>query len=510
LQWDDPVANLRDEIAKPIPPNDSLLSGHWVGDSTYTLRDTKALSLGDRPLNLWLFRDGRFRITDSTQAAFPKLWRGTYSRANDSLFLQPDAGSSGESRLFIVKLTFLGNYLGLYQPAELRYTHWHLRSQLKPDTLLPFLERGIWTCVLRRDAADSQTPETLRSRFEYLYFNPEGYRREWWNRGIKREETGPLSREGDTLWLGGGENQGYVWELLAPDTLRLWPLSNARLDSGFSLYHRMDSLPRYHLDLNGLPGYWRGDSARDSLGLQAMNYERFIDLRFGKEGTLTAFRQGSRVPAFTSWDIDSGRVLLQGSGQPAYRMAPKITTQGGDTLLTLFADPSRENPNPLKLYGTRRDGETLAVNPIARFPSQNHASLRIGSDTLLFLSHAAWMNGKPEQAEFAAIPSPDTAWLILTLPAQASFSSDETGFRLKIQARTDDLGRFTCQAAADLALTLRRDPSSTDTLAIGSLQGHCRLVGAEKPPADSTLNLEGEYLIRRHAGALQSPLWKSP
>jgi hypothetical protein len=512
LKVDDPVANLQDKIAKAVPMTDSLLRGEWLGDSTYTLRDTKAVRFEASDLQLRIFRDGRYRLRDKHGLVFESTNSGTLRRIGDSLLFVDEV--TGKGPVCIGKLTFKGNYLSLYQPAKLRYAFFHRIPNA--DTVVPtaFLEHGFFMRTARRDSLDRVTQEALSFAFDYLTFADGRWKYEQWRQGFASADSGNYAVVADTLRLmpnaGNDSGQGFagdfVSEFPSADSLRLWPLHEGRIDQGFSQFARRDSLPRWHRDLRPYVGYWRGDSARDDSGFMIMGFERFYDLEITTDGKVKTYAQATRLPVLNSWQLDSGRMIFSGAANSSYPLLPSTQGNAQDTLLLL------ENARDLGLkrlvfYGTRRNGNVFTANPVARFPHRDHAVLRFGNDSLTYLSTSAWVNA-PDRAEFAAYGSTDTLWAVFALPREATFTSSQSGFVFKMQGRNSTLGKFRCSARSDLALTLRLQNEASAPTSVGTLQGQCRIDASEIPVVDTAMSVTGNYVIRRALSApLRSPLW---
>ena len=123
---------------------------------------------------------------------------------------------------------------------------------------------------------------------------------------------------------------------------------------------------------------------------------------------------------------------------------------------------------------------------------------------------AAYRKQAWEGFELARHDSGDTLWAVWRLDGSETFSSGQAGFFFAFQGRTAALGRFTCRGTPALDLTIRTVAGSSPDLAPGLIQGACRVIASELPPADSTLEIDADFRGRRRADFLQSPLWSLP
>jgi hypothetical protein len=511
LKIDDPVANLEKKIAQPIALTDSLLMGQWMADSTYTLRDGKATVVQPGNLNLWIFRDLRYRAEDIGQIVFPSVALGRITRNQDSLLLQPDAISANLPNTFLATASFRGNYLDLYRPADLRHTFYHRILQLSTDTLAARIKSGLWMRVGSRDAQDLRQVETSTSHFEYIFFKDSTFQREYWKRGLTTPETGEYSLIRDTLTLNGAVTKTYLLDWLRRDSLRLWPLGKNGLDSGFLVYKQRDSLSPWHQDLSYVPGYWRGDSIEDSSGWILPDYEKYYDLEFFPDGRIANPSKALALPSFTHWDLDSGFVTLDAQDGRQFKVRSTSQILNSDTLLTLRGRASTLQTRDLVVHLTRRDGSNFTQSPFARFPDHNHVVLIVASDTLRYLNYSAWSEGRPEKMEFRSIQAQETTWVAMTLPTEASFTSSQSLFQFHMEGVTATLGRFKCSARSDLPLTLRVNSQLGALAQAGTIQGVCRIDTAARNSSDTLLSLQGSYRINRSGNHnLISPLWAKP
>jgi hypothetical protein len=508
LKIDDPVGNLQEKINTAIETSDSALIGAWVADSTYTLRDTAPKRLTDNPLTLNLYRDGRFRMSPGLQIVFPNLVSGIYRRNGDSLTLsQVDANVE---HMGIVSLTFLGNYLRVYQPSQLRYAFFHKVPRADTASADAFLDSGFWVLHSRRDSLDIVSREKGTNRFEYLFFRNGKLRREIWIQGLPRADSGEFRVVGDSLWCDGIPNGRWVFEAIHGDTLRLWPLRQGVTDSGFMQFARVDSFPKWHRDLRPYMGYWRGDSLRDTSGKKRTEYESYFDLALDTHGRVQVFSKSLKLPAFSNWSLDSGRFVFTGAANGAYSMEPSLFFRGQDTLVQWIT--SREAPadRTLDFYGTKSDSTGWGQSLLARFPLKNHAVIRWATDSAAYLSFSHFA-ASPDRAEFGQSVPPESLWVVFHLPSQASISSSQSGFYFKMQGRDTTRGLFHCSSRSDLPLTLRMQAdsaASTASLSRGDILGACHIDSSQIPAPDSVLPISGEYRIeRKSTGVLRSRLW---
>jgi hypothetical protein len=511
LKIDDPVANLEKKIAQPITLTDSLLVGQWMADSSYTLRDDQATVVIPGNLNLWIFRDLRYRAEDSRQIVFSSIALGRVTRHQDSLYFQPDAIPISLPSTFLAKATFRGNYLDLYRPSDLRHTFYHRIIQLNTDTLAARIKSGLWMRVGSRDSRDLRQVETSTSHFEYFFFKDSKFQHEYWQRGLMTPDTGEYSLLKDTLTLKGAIPKTYLLDWVRRDSILFWPIGEKGLDSGFLVYKQRDSLPPWHQDLSYVPGYWRGDSIEDSSGWILPDYEKYVDLEFFPDGRIVNPSRALALPFFTRWDIDSGIMTLDAQDGRQFRMRSTSQILNSDTLLTLRGRASVLQNRDLILHLTRRNGSSFTQSPLSRFPDHNHVVLIVASDTLRYLNYSAWSEGSPEKMEFRSIQAQETTWVAMTVPSEASFTSSQNLFQFHMEGVTATLGRFKCSARPDLPLTLRLKSELGALAQAGTIQGVCRMDTVPRNSSDTLLSLQGSYRINRNGNRnLISPLWVKP
>jgi hypothetical protein len=261
-----------------------------------------------------------------------------------------------------------------------------------------------------------------------------------------------------------------------------------------------------------LLGHLRGDTLRadGSPGspavITALHYGRFYDLALRDDHSATTLTNMQGMPLFTSWGLDSGQLVLAGDSSTARFTVTALP--GGRTNLHSPAGGLLQAAAGLNL--TPIDGSRLAAHPLERFDRAAYLHLVTGDDTLAYYFANASNRKSPEEHEIARIEGADTLWAAWRLnAAQETFSSSQPGFLLVFQGRTGALGRFSCRSEADLELALRASLSGDPDLAEGTAQGACRIVAAEKPPADSVLQVTGMFRSKRKGAVVVSPLWKS-
>lgn len=512
LSLEDPEDDARKKLAKLVDPSWELLEGRWLGDSTYTLFDTQAEALAGR-LSMDFFPDGSFQVVDSSRTLFAGRKIGTASLTADTLRLEAAAGTAGAGAAgadtFAVRMRFLGNWLELDRASDRRSAHFH---KVKPfDSLIQaaLLDSGLWLRRFRRVLVDSGRAETLRRDFDYLDFRGDSLRRDSRREGISTVMAGPLAAAGRLWnWTPGGVPATLQVDLFHRDSLRFWTYAGGRPDSGYSVYAR--AAGRHPLDLDMTPyiGHARADSIRVDLATTESHYGRFYDLAFGADHTARTFTNMAGMPRFESWSIDSGSLFLQGPAAPKTRVT---VTAAGPKGLRLAADAGAAFLRPTVLTLTLVDGARFPEHPLERFATANYLHLAVGPDTLAYYFQGASARGTLEEYEISRIDSTDTLWAAWRLnPGAETFGSGQPSFFFAFQARSAALGRFVCRGAAGLDLAIRTTASADPALANGLVQGTCKVISADQPPADSTLAVTGEFRMRKRILGLRSSLWNLP
>lgn len=479
----------------------ALLVGRWLADSSFTVEDVHASGLRGAGVLLEVFPDTTFSHSDDTRIAFPGKAEGRYSLNGDTLIVFPAAAAPDT---FLVKLRFLGNYLELDHPADQRFTFFHkVRSQdsvIRPETL----KDSLWRLQGRRAGPGKFAAEPLVRNFSYLRFSGDTMWSDTRLDGIVRLDSGKLEKSGSAwTWKAAGGTRQFIADLVAADSLRLWPLTGGRPDSGYSLYLKTFAFHRYDLDMRPLIGHLRADSIRYPQSVIENHYGRFYDWTLTEDHKLALETNMPGVPDFRSWSLDSGFLSLAAPGLPATRF--RVDTSGGKVKLT--ADSSRAFGKSVAIFQTRVDPEAFRANPLERFQEASYFQIIVSGDTSLRFFNANHLNG---QFEIAEVSDTSTFWTSIVLnKGLETYQSSQAGFFFAFQGRNAGLGRYTCVSAPDKGLAIRLTGAADLLMAQGSIQGSCRVRSADSAPADSTLILEGNFRLKRKTiSGFSSPLWR--
>jgi hypothetical protein len=511
LSLENPEEEARKKLATLVPPTLDLLEGRWIGDSTYTIFDLRATPLG-RGLIMDIFPDSTLSARDTGRLVFPSRYAARLSLSMDTLRVLPSPGK-GQPDTFTVKLRFLGNWLELARAGDQRIVHLHKEKLFDSASRKVLLDSGLWIRLRTRLNLDSTRPETLRRDFEYLRFGGDSLRREVRRNGIAEIRSGPIEASGNRWkWTPGGSDRILHVDLFHADSLRVWYFAGSRPDSGFAVYSRLSARHPADLDVAPLLGHLRGDTLRATAGpgspavATALHYGRYYDLALRDDHSMTTLTNMPGMPLFTSWSLDSGQLVMAGDSSTARFKATALP--GGRTALLSPAGGLLKEAVELNL--TSIDGSRLAAHPLERFDRASYLHIVTGDDTLAYYFANASNRKSPEEHEIARIEGSDTLWAAWRLNAvQETYASSQAGFLFVFQGRTGALGRFTCRSEADLELALRASLSGDPDLAQGTAQGSCRIVSAEKAPADSVLPVTGTFRSKRKGAVVVSPLWKS-
>lgn len=514
LNLEDPEVEARKKLEKVAEPSWDLLEGRWAGDSTYTVFDDRATGLAGQ-LVLDIFPDSSLWSRDDSRKVFPGGLSARASLGFDTLHILPAPGQ-GSPGTFHVKLRFLGNWLELHRASDRRSTHFHKLKPMDSSRREVLLDSGLWIRRLRRIAYDTSSAEPLRRDFDYLRFPGDSLHMDTRRNGLSAVLAGPLRPAGKRwTWSPGGPERTVHIDLFHPDSLRFWPYSGGRPDSGYSLYTRGSRAHPLDLDMTAWIGHLRTDSVKAGLSETECHYGRYFDLVLGRDHSVSTLTNMPGMPLFKTWSVDSGFLFMEGDS-PVKQTRFSVRKISGKSL-SLVSDSSGGFSRTTALVQTLVDGSTFADRPLDRFDQAGFLHLTVGTETLAYYFLSASNRNNPEEHEIALIRAsgasgaPDTAWAAWRVhPAQETFGSSQSGFLFAFSGRTQALGRFTCRSSPDLDLTLRATASGDPALARGLVQGTCRLTEAETMPPDSVLAVTGEFRSRRRSAALSAPFWSRP
>lgn len=505
LSLEDPELEARKKLAKQVTPSWELLEGRWIGDSTYTLFDTRAQSL-DGSLMLDFLPDSSFLALDTGRILFPRKDSALARLSHDTLYLR--GGAAPETLL--ARMRFLGNWLELVRSSDHRSTHFHKLKPIDSPRRDSLLDSGTWIRRAWRPAYDSVRHEELRRDFDYLRFAGDSLFRDTRRNGLSRNESGPLKSLGRRFeWSPPGGVRSLSIDLFHPDSLRFWIMDGGRTDSGFQLYFRTRSRHPFDLDMTPYAAHLRTDTLRAGSGWQEAHFGRYFDLVLDTGHKVSVQTNMPGMPRYRSWGVDSGRLWMEDGGGARMGFSVEPISAGR---LKLLSGIGAGFSLPTTLAMTVVDGSRFAHHPLERFDRAGYLHVVVATDTLAYYFLSASRKGAAaDEHELARLDSTDTLWASWRMdPSLETYGSGQSGFFFAIQGRTAALGRFTCRSLPSLDLAIRAGASGDPDLARGLLQGACRIVSAEKPPADSNLAVTGEFRSLRRSDILRSPLWRLP
>jgi len=508
LSLEDPEDEARAKLAKTVPVSFAALEGRWAADSTYTAEAVSAHVFPGNDIRLEIYADTSLHAVDASRLVFARGLAGRYRLRGDTLFHQ--SADSAIRDTFTVKLRFLGNWLEMIRHSDRRHVHFH---KLKPPNsayLADSLDNSLWLLQGRSNGPGSVRYEPLRRDFSYVRFSENALSWEWNRNGVRGTDSGPLAKDGrNWVWAAGGGNRGFIADMVDKDSLRLWPLHEARPDSGYLVFRRAKARHPFDFDMRPWLGYMRSDSI--VIGGKALvnHYGRFYDLEFAPDHSVRTETNMDAMPNLLAWSLDSGYVRVDAAAEKGIRLRAD-TLPGGRVRLT--ADSGKAFAGKTVLNQTKVDPSRFQEHPMERFDRAGYAHIAIAGDTLRYYFNPGYAKRTLDEFEIAGIKASDTAWLILASDrARETFLSSQSGFRFAFEGRTAALGRFVCEAVPGLDLAVRLTAAADPDMAQGLLQGSCRVVSAEAAPPDSVVELVGSFRFRRHpGGAPVSPLWSRP
>lgn len=505
LSLQNPEDEAKAKIEKKVPTSLAVLTGRWIADSAYTIDDVKATHFSEDDLRLEIFPDSSLHAADTVRQIFSPNFGARFSLNEDTLILHPtEAGRAPDT--FQVLVRFAGNWLRLYRASDYRFLHFH--HSKGPDSAVrdSVLPEGLWSLQGRRAAVDSFAPMELHRDFTYLRLPADSLYRDQRVNGISEVTPGTLHRDGVAwTWTTPAGERRFRADLIAADSLRLWPLRDTVPDSGFFLYVKVPHINRFDLDVTPILGYWRSDTVKTPRRDRATHFGRFYDLELKGDHTVRNLSNMTTLPRFDAWSVDSGSLFMDG---PAGRGRFAFKLAAPDSLI-LTADSGGAFDSRTIFSQTRIDGSRLADHPLERFDA-GYMHVTVGADTLKYYFNVNYLS--PERFEAAQNDSSAPPWAALRLtPGVETSQSGQADFFFAFDGRSDALGKYTCRSRPTLDLAIRLTAASTSAIADGLIEGSCRIVSAEKPPSDSTLAVGGFFrLRRRNVDQLRAPLWSLP
>ena len=489
-----------------IPTTLSALVGRWVADSTYTSDDTHATNQSLHNVQLEIFPDTTCYRLDTTQTTFPGKSEGDCTLKGDTLIVAPDPSlpSTVVPDTFVVHLRFLGNYLELDHQADQRFTFFHKLKHPDSAALVEALGDSLWRLQGHRSGAGFYKAEALARDFSYLRFSGDTLRTDTRRNGVVSLDSGRLGKT-DSLWTWetASATRDFLIDLVKEDSLRLWPLTEGRPDSGFDLYVRTSRHHPFDVDVRPLLGHMRTDSTLYPNGMLENHYGRYYDLSFASDHKVAMETNLAGAPLFTAWTLDSGFLSLDAPGAEGTRF--RLDTAG--TVVKLAADSGKAFGKSVALYQTKVDAETFRDKPLERFQQASYIRLLVSGDTLDYFFD------ENQNKDHFEIDHPDglsVHWAVIAVnKALETYQSSQPDFFFAFQSRNGKLGRYTCVSVPEKDLVIRLTGAVDQLMVQGLIQGACRISVSDTAAADSTVNLDGSFRLKRRSPVtLGSPLWQ--
>jgi len=503
LSLENPDQDAKNKIAKVIPTTMAALVGRWKGDSTYTVDDTHADLIKFEPVWFEVFADTSYSQLDTTRVTFTGKSDGVYYLSGDTLITFP---SNAPPDTFMVQLSFVGNYLRLHHLADQRFSFFHKIKPQDSATQIEMLKDSVWRMQGRRLNPGIFRPEPFDRNFSYLRFSGDSMYSDDRLNGVVRTDSGPLVKSGFIwTWKATAGDKGFLADLVKEDSLRMWPLTGGRPDSGYFLYNRTSHIHPWDVDMRPLIGHMRSDSMRYVGGILENHYGRFLDWTFGADHSITIETNIKDVPDFTSWTLDSGFLSVAARGLAPSRFQVNVS---GTTVQLVALQSAFFRTGGLD-YLTKVDPAKFATKPLERFDKVSYLEMVIGKDTSDYFFNE---NHIKDQFEIMRLVADSSYWCSITLNKnQETFQSSQSGFYFAFEGRNAALGRYVCRSRPTRDLVIRQTVSTDPLLAQGLLQGACQIIHADSAFADSSLNLEGSFRLRRKTvGSFFSTAWNIP
>jgi hypothetical protein len=500
LSLENPEQDAKNKVAKPIPTTMEALVGRWKADSTYTVDDTRASIIKQDPVWLEIFADTSYSQLDTSRLTFNGNSDGVYYQSGDTLITFP---SNSPPDTFLVRLSFLGNYLELHHLADRRFTFFHKIKPQDSATQIAILRDSLWRMHGRRLEPGIFKTEADQVDFAYLRFSGDSMYADVRRNGLARLDSGILAKKGFTwTWKAASGEQQFLADLVKEDSLRMWPLTEGRPDSGYIVYVRTSRPHPLDVDMRPLLGHMRCDSIFFPINHVENHYGRYYDWTLTEDHKVAVETNMPGVPIFASWTLDSGTVALDAPGFDRVRFSVRPTERP----VELFTQGVNFFGNGAHVFLTKVDPARFAAKPLERFETASYLQLIVAGDTLDYFFNG---NNVKEQFDIARIVSDSVYWSAITLnKGQETFQSSQPGFFFAFQARNAALGRYVCRSRPEKDLVIRQTASGNPLMAQGLVQGSCQVLNAETPTADTVLTVEGTFRLKRRTyGPLASHAW---
>ncbi len=509
LNLDDPQGNIHKAINTPYPGTWFTLVGEWIGDSTFTIKDSQAQKLiRQNIVQLEFYRDGKALVFDSSHLVFSQNAKCKAVLHGDTLALTL---SETDTKTFILKFTFLGNYLEIFDVKNVRYTYFHKFIRPVTSQWDSLLTHKIWEEKIYRSAGDTLFSESFNSHFTTFTIHADSLIWENNIHGLSDFQKGPWQLHGDTLVR---TPQNFILEFIRPDSLRLWPLHNQKIDSGFYVFKVTPTIQKNYLALNPILTYWRMDSLVRGREIFYGHYGQFFDLKFYANHTLALITNMEKLlPNYQSWDADSGFIWMkiQDSLIPSSKLInlkqEKYTLTDSTLSLSMAAQPGYNQS--LTLYFSKADSNNIVKDPLTRFSNAPFVQLYIDADTLPYYFSPVRHTDTLDHYELAQY-SHDTTWLVANIKSgQDNFNSSQTGFKLAFNSVDAQGNKFLYYSLPTNDLAIRLTTSPQPAILNGLIQGFINKHWSDQSHPDSLIALTGIFRFnKKKSSELNSPLWK--
>lgn len=500
LSLENPELDSQKKLAKTIPTTLSALVGRWKADSTFAVDDSRASRLDDNTY-MEVFADTTYSQRDTTRLVFPKGSDGAFYLGGDTLITFPAAAAPDT---FMIKLRFLGNYLEILNVSEQRYSFYHKVKPQDSATQIGMLRDSLWRKQGQRlDPGIFQLEEQTRN-FSYLRFKGDSMFSDVRRNGIIRTDSGPLTKTGfKWTWKAGSGTLDFIADLVDDDSLRMWPLTEGRPDSGYHLYSKTSRHHPRDVDMRPMIGHMRCDSIRYSNRFLENHFGQYYDWVFTDDHKVRMETNMAEMPMFETWTLDSGFLSLDAPGYKGVRF--RMDTVGGG-MVKLLPDSGKAFDKAAIIHQTRVDPDRFRGKPLERFEQASYLQLVINGDTADYFFRSTWIK---DQFEIARVDGDSTLWASITVnKALETYQSSQPGFYFAFEGMDETLGRYKCKAVPEKDMVIRSTGGSDPLLAQGLVQGACKILSAERPFTDSTLILEGSFRLKRKTyGSFHSPAW---
>jgi hypothetical protein len=500
LGLEDPELDAQKKLAKTIPTTMAALVGRWKGDSTFAVDDTRASGLDDNTYTE-IFADTTYSQRDTTRLVFPGGSDGVFYLGGDTLITFPSTASPDT---FLVKIRFLGNYLELFDVTDQRYSFYHKVKPQDSATQIAMLKDSLWRKEGQRlDPGIFQQEPQVRN-FSYLRFAGDSMFSDMRRNGVIRTDSGPLAKSGfKWTWKASAGTQEFIADLIHEDSLRMWPLTDGRPDSGYHLHVKTGRYHRNDVDMRPMTGHMRTDSIRYSDRFLENHYGQFYDWVLTEDHKVRMETNMAGMPMFESWALDSGFLSMDAPGYKGVRF--RVDTAGAG-VVKLLPDSGKAFGKAAIISLTKVDPERFRDKPLERFENASYLQLVIKGDTSDYFFRSTWIK---DQFEIAGFAGDSILWASITVnKALETYQSSQPGFYFAFEGIDSALGRFKCKSVPEKDLVIRSTGGGDPLMAQGLLQGACKVLSAGRPFTDSTLILEGSFRLKRKTyGSFQSIAW---